>query len=414
MTKSFKLDILNLDKRRTTLFLYSSFFALLFQSSFSFAIIVISDQVTNSAGITGLIFALSYIPQVILTLYGGTLADRVSKANWLRVTQSLLSISPLLLIIGIKLDVSSFVVILFISSLWYGTLQSFSNPTRLAMVPEVADKDKAENLMTSVVSVRFATMAIGPLIVGALFEYSSYILTLAFIGLFSFLSGQLVPATRISIFERRSLRENLRDLRVGLNRIRRSKVISQLVAANLVVCFATTGTFSVLIPLHAKHFLGLEGLGRGMLLMPLGLGMMSGSIVSEHVLHFIRRGRLIAVLCPLPPFLFFCISFMDSLFICMLNIVVMGVVAGLTISLATTSLQTSSTEQERGKVMAVNTLVLFGFSGLSGATVGLVAEIFNTTLTIQLSGLFGCILGTFLINPNLSLSRYKVGPTRDF
>src|SRR5665811_1968881 len=98
-------------------------------------------KLTNSAYLIGLIAALSTLPSLLFTLFGGVIVDRFPKRKILLITQSCAMV--LALILGI-LTILKIITIWQIGLLAFllGLVAAVDAPARQAFVPEVVTKDQ--------------------------------------------------------------------------------------------------------------------------------------------------------------------------------------------------------------------------------------------------------------------------------
>ncbi len=98
-------------------------------------------QLSHSGTVLGLITALRFTPTLLLSPYGGALADRYPKRRVLTATR--IGLGLVSLILGV-LVVTSVVQLWQVAVLAtaFGVLSAVDNPTRLAIVGEIVDRDR--------------------------------------------------------------------------------------------------------------------------------------------------------------------------------------------------------------------------------------------------------------------------------
>ncbi len=119
----------------------------------------------NSPTALGFVTALQFAPILVLTLYGGKLADRMDKRWLLMIAMTaytvLASIMGILVISG---AVALWQVFIF-AGLW-GTVQSLETPTRQAFVSEMVGRDLLPNALSLSSATFNSARIIGPAIGG--------------------------------------------------------------------------------------------------------------------------------------------------------------------------------------------------------------------------------------------------------
>lgn len=255
-------------------------------------------ELTNDPIALGLVAAAQFTPVLFLGLFGGILADAVSKRKALFYTQ--IAAGLLALILGI-LVVSGQVQVwhVFVLALGLGVVNSFDMPIRQSFVVEMVGRSDIANAVALNSAVFNITRIIGPAIAG---------LTIAAIGIHPlfFINAVSYLAVIVSLVfmrpqelrlpvERAVVERNLRSvidrLVEGLRYTRRDPQIFLAIAVLAVVStFALN--FQVLIPLVARDVLMGDADTYGFLMAATGVG----SLLSALSIAFGRRpgmGRLL-------------------------------------------------------------------------------------------------------------------------
>ena len=124
-------------------------------------------QLTNSAFAVGLVTTLGSLPILLLTLYGGVVADRVNKRRFVLILQSLMVIEGLTL--GV-LTLRHTITVHWVMGLavFYGTLSAFEVPTRQALIADIIPRKDLLNGIALSSSAFNLARVIGPAIAGVL------------------------------------------------------------------------------------------------------------------------------------------------------------------------------------------------------------------------------------------------------
>ncbi len=101
-------------------------------------------ELTHSALLLGLVGALQFLPVLILSLFGGVLADRLPKRTVLRFTQSFATLQAFVLWILVATGEVRLWHVLVLASL-LGLTNSFDMPTRQAFVVEMVGREDLPN-----------------------------------------------------------------------------------------------------------------------------------------------------------------------------------------------------------------------------------------------------------------------------
>jgi len=255
-------------------------------------------ELTDDPIALGLVAAAQFTPVLFLGLFGGILADAVSKRKALFFTQ--LAAGLLALVLGVLVVTGQVQVWhVFVLALLLGVVNSFDMPVRQSFVVEMVGRSDIANAVALNSAVFNITRIIGPAIAGlTIAAFSIY--PLFFINAVSYL------AVIVSLFfmrphelrmpvERAVVERNLRSvidrLVEGLRYTRRDPQIFLAIAVLAVVStFALN--FQVLIPLVARDVLMGDADTYGFLMAATGVG----SLLSALSIAFGKRpgmGRLL-------------------------------------------------------------------------------------------------------------------------
>lgn len=125
-------------------------------------------SVTGSAGVFGIVSAISFLPMIILTPLGGIIADRVNKRNVMVILDFLTAI--LILIFSLLLGKVNLIVLFTITLILLFGIQSVYQPTVQASIPILATKDNLLSANAIINQVNALSNLLAPIIGGLLFS----------------------------------------------------------------------------------------------------------------------------------------------------------------------------------------------------------------------------------------------------
>ncbi|WMT39959.1 MFS transporter [Paenibacillus sp. D2_2] len=298
MPKAMTEGALSKEKKLSSLFAFKSFIYLLLArviSHFGDSIDAIAYswmvyKLTGSEIMMGTLFALNYVPGILLNFFSGALVDRWSKRKVLLVTYSLrgslVIFTALLYWLGWLLPWHLYVITLFIA-----TIECFSYPAEMALVPNLLPKEKllsANSISTS--ATRTAELA-GLAIAGGIIAFLGISGAILINGITFFAATTLIVFIRTHEEKTASPDKNestepqsfFKDVKIGLKFLASNRLIITIViaAAYVNLCLAP---YNVLTPVYVAEILksGPQGLSM------LGIGLISGMIVSS--LWISRKG----------------------------------------------------------------------------------------------------------------------------
>ena len=233
-------------------------------------------QLSHTSGVAiGVTTALQFGPTLLLSLYGGAIADRLPKRRVLMVTQTAMGLLAIALGLLVVTD-SVALWHVYALALGLGVATSFDTPTRQAFVSELVGAD----LVTNAISLNSATFntarIVGPAVAGFLIEYigvgwvflaNAATFVAVLVGLALIRESELFLPTRAP--RRRG------QLREGLSYVRgRPDLLVPIVAVGLIGTFGFN--FQLTTALIAKGTFHRGAASYGLLSTALAVGSLIG------------------------------------------------------------------------------------------------------------------------------------------
>jgi len=342
-------------------------------------------NLTQSPFAVGTVTTLQFLPITLLVLFGGIIADRVPKRNFLVITQS----AAMLQAVTLALLVSTGAVRLwhiYLLATALGVTNAFDNPTRQAFVPEMVGKDLVPNAVPLNSTLFNAARIVGPAIGGvtiALFGVAGafYLNAATFIPVI--IALLMMRMSELYPFEKGS-GKMLTQLREGLDfAFRTPSVLIILIVMAFVGTFGYN--FNTELPLLARFVLHTGSIGFGAMTAVLGVG----SLIAALVIAYTRRaderqiligGGVFSVLLILVGLSHW---FVVTLFLLML----MGVSGIIFTASANTRLQLLSPAHLRGRIMSLYVLLFAGSTPVGAFLMGNVAERLGVQQAVVLFGI---------------------------
>jgi MFS family permease len=346
-------------------------------------------QLTHSSVWLGAIGFLTSIPVLLFSMFGGALADKISKKRLITATQ-VASMIQAFVLAGIVWTGFSTPELLGILAFTLGTINAFDIPSRQSFVVEMVGKEDLPNAIALNSAVfngaRMFGPAIGGVVIGVLgVGWCFFLNGLSFIAV---IVGLLVMDVKeeIPVGNSSSVVESIE---MSLAYIRSDVTLTALMS--LVAVLTIFGwSYSVLLPIFADTILNIGAIGLGNLLTANGIGALISALTIASVGHkvpprlFIYSGLVI--------FVFSILVFTASSSPLLSMACMVGVGIGLIAFFATAnaSLQRRSPDHLRGRVMGLYSLVFQGFFPFGSLGMGLLANSIGVRLAIA-SG--ACVCG---------------------
>jgi MFS family permease len=330
-------------------------------------------ELTHSAVYLGYLGFASGVPAWVFTLYGGIIADRMSRRTLLIVTQTtMMMLSLILTFLVFGKWVQPWHIILIAFAL--GAANAFDAPARQSIVVELVDHEDLTNAVALNSTMFNSASAVGPAAAGVIYGlwgpgWCFLINALSFIAVIvSLLMMKLKPIFRLS--EKTS---TWSDLKEGVRYVALHPVIRILIG---IVAITSLLRFSALtlIPAWAVRVLKGDAATNGLLRAALGLGALAGAIFIASLGRFQFKGKLLTLGTFISPILMLVFSLFHSLPVSLLVLVGSGAAGILIMNLTNALMQTLALDSLRGRVMSIYSLTFFGLMPIGSLIIGLLAE----------------------------------------
>lgn len=248
-------------------------------------------RITGSGSKLGVMALAASIPMLILSLYGGVLADRLEKRKILIVSQ--VASAVISLAVGLMLtfniiskDIPDSWWILVVSSLLQGIVMGVMMPSRASMVPEIVESRDLMNAISlnnmgmNVFRI-LAPAATGPIVDNWGFAVVYYVMTALYI--FSTIFLLFIPKKRPTIRQGSSTASEVVE---GISYLRTEKTILLILAFTLF-CTILGMPFNFILPMFTEGVLKVSASSLGLLMAVSGIGsiivsLMLASISNKH------------------------------------------------------------------------------------------------------------------------------------
>ena len=345
---------------------------------------LVLELTNNDPAMLGLVTAIQFLPAMLLSLYGGLLADRFSKRKLLLLTNTGAGLASVVLgLLVVTKSVELWHV--FALALLLGIFTAIDSPIRVSFTSELVGKDDLANAV-SLNSANFNVgRLVGPALSGTLIYYygtgpSFLINTVTYV---------FMVATLLVIRDR--------DLHITVKPAKENKLAEafayvrsrpDLTLVMLTVFFTTTFglNFQIFIALMATKEFGMGPGEFGALGSILAIGSLSGALIAARLekhrttKNILSGASLFGVLLMLS-------AYLPSPLLYAIMLPIMGATALLTLISANTYVQSNTTNALRGRVMGIYLMIFMGGTPIGSPLIGFVAAAIGIRPTIVLCGL---------------------------
>jgi MFS family permease len=325
------------------------------------------------------------VPLVLFQLFGGVLADRIDRLRMLIVTQILTAGT---LTVAFVLTMSGLVRLehLLVLAALSNTFRAFDEPSRMALVPQLVERDRLPNAIALGSIPWQAGRMIGPSITG--------ILIAAFGGAVGFGLAAVASYTALALYSRLRLRNTapggsgqrvLQQFVEGLNFVGHNFVFACLIALALFnSLFAMS--YLTLLPIYADAYFHSGSTGYGLLNAAHGTGALVGSLTVATIAHLIlRKGTALLVSAACVGGLLIVFSFSPGMGLALPVLVLVGFCNTFYLMQVSTFLQQKVPDHLRGRVMSLYSLC-WNLLPLGGLLAGALAAAVDARFAVLFGG----------------------------
>jgi len=340
---------------------------------------------TDSPFLLGVLGAMQYLPVTVFTLFAGVLIDKFPKKKILLATQGVSMILALTLAALVFTHTVRYEYILILAVL-LGITNSIDMPARQSFMIEIAGR---EDLMNAIAlnSVTFNLAKIlGPSIGAVLMAIMGAGWCFLINGL-SFIAVILgLCRIKVKPYVRQKNTKNIfKEIMDGLVYIYKDKKLLQTVLLLLVIgIFAFN--YNVLIPVYVKNILHLEAAAFGVLMAALGVGSVFGALTVSRKVRPGSAVKIMVISSIIIGVLLFLIGFNAQYAITVIMLAVIGAFSIYFSTTANSTLQLNATDEYRGRVMSVYSLVFAGATPIGSLFAGAAISGIGISKTFRLSG----------------------------
>ena len=248
-------------------------------------------ELTGSARVVGYVGAAAGVPMLVLSLFGGAVADRVERKRLIQAGQALSTSTAIFITFMLVTDRVTWTHLMIAAAL-QGTGWAFLGPARRAIIPQVVGQERISNALAMDGAALSATTLVAPAVAGVLYATVSpdgvYVLV-AFLGFLALVFTAMVPNQGVM---KRDYKSNvIQDIGAGLRYLAHNKLV------RVFILFAVASVllimpFRSLVPVVVVEVYGLKSEAFGFLISMMGLGSLVGSLAIASMGRW-KRGLLL-------------------------------------------------------------------------------------------------------------------------
>jgi MFS family permease len=339
-------------------------------------------DLTHSGTLLGVTAALHMLPTLLLTPWGGLLADRVDKRRILLWTQGL-SVVPAVILGVLTATGTVTIEVVLALAMALGCIDALDKPARHTFVNDLVAPEDLTNAVGLNNIVQNAGKVVGPAIAGIVIAafglaWGFFINAVSFLAVLAALAllrpGFVVPRTT-GPRERGQLREGLRYVRS------RPDLFAALVLMSVSGLLAYNWT--VVLPLLARDTFDAGPTAVGLTFTVMGAGAVIGGLALAGTLRA-TRGRL-ALWAMAFASMIAAVAVSPTLEVAFVFLFVLGTASVLFRTLVGSMLQLRADPAMRGRVISLFVLATGGTTPLGAPLVGWICETFGVRTALAIA-----------------------------
>ncbi len=341
-------------------------------------------QLTGSPVYLGLVGFAAGVPTWLFTLFGGVVADRISRRTLMVITQSTMLVLAFILAALTFTNVVRPWHILVLAFL-LGVANAFDAPARVSFVLELVPREDMTNAIALNSTMFNTATVVGPSIAGLTYAAfgPAWCFTLNGISFIAVIVALLLMHIKLDAQQAR--RSNaMVEIVKGLEYVFTNRLVLSLTATVGLVSMFGFGLMN-LLPAWATDVLRGNEVTNGLLISARGFGALISALMLASLTKHKIRGRLWMVGYMVVPASLFFFAWIRWLPLSLALLVVIGWGMMMLTNNSNALIQSRVPDNLRGRVMGVYALVLNGFIPVGALLAGAVAQKLGSPVMVMLS-----------------------------
>jgi MFS family permease len=322
-------------------------------------------------------------PILLLSLYGGAVADRYSRKRIIQFGQ--LGMLAIILVVGISITTGSITVYHLVgASIAQGTIWAFLMPARQAIIGQLVDDDHLTNAVALNASgmslMTVAAPGIGGLIYGAAGPGPTYFV-MAGLTIIALILTSWVPNMAPVAHAKRRMWS---DIKEGLVYTKQNRTVLVLLLVALSTALLAM-PFRTLLPVQIEEVFKKEVEALGLLMSMIGVGALIGSLVIAGLSKNNHRGWVLLITSMLSGGAILLAAFTTSYAVAVVIMIFLGLGDSGRRALNSSLIMEQTDDEHRGRVMGVY-MMNFGLIPLGAIPLGFIASFLDVRIAFGLAG----------------------------
>ena len=343
------------------------------------------------------------VPQILFSLFGGVLADRVRKKPlifWAQMLNGAATLGMAFILLTGSVTFWDFIWVGFLN----GTVLALSMPARTAFIPEIVGERLMFNAMAFNTASWNLSRILGPALAGLLIAVFAGGDTTSVMGVgivYVVLSLMYFASSVTVLFigheglpQGKTSSSALLDVRDGLRYVIRSPIVGGLMLLSILP-FLFGLTINTLLPAFNRDVLNGGPDDLGLLMTSMGAGAIVGSLLLAKMGDLRHKGLWLFITSLLWGVFVSGFAIADVVIWTMVLVGLVGFISAVNMSMNRSIVQLQVDQRMRGRIMSID-MMSHGLMPLGILPISWIAEAYSVQVGLGVSGLF-LILGTILL-----------------
>jgi MFS family permease len=355
-------------------------------------------QLTNSALLLGLVTFVATLPNLILSIFGGVIADKWNRRHLLIVAQTVYMVTAILPGILTTLGVITVWDILLIA-LANGLFSAVGFPAWQTFISDLApDGELKQSIALNSMQFNLSRVigpAIGGLSIGVFGIAGSYYLNgLSYVAVIIPLVLMRYEPRQHPKQEQQSIWKNLAT---GLLYVKKRPALQVLLSLQFMIAFFVF-PYGTLLPIFARDIFRTGSIGLGVLNAVAGIGALLGAILLVALTERLRQPiQALLVLCLVGGSASVIFALIPTQLFALPVLIALGISTVMSTTLTNTAIQSATPDEVRGRVISIWITIAFGLAPFGNLLAGAIAQIYGAPLTLAVGGLLCITIATVLV-----------------
>jgi MFS family permease len=349
-------------------------------------------DVTGSSALVGLASLVALVPLVVFGLLGGAVADSFDRRKLMMITSTGIALTSLALWLTALSGTREIWVVMMLLGVQQGFF-AVNQPTRSAILPRIVPAELVPSANALNITVFSTGVIVGPLLVGVLIPLTG-LPWLFFIDALT-LTGVLYAVIRLPPIPPAGAGNGRGRAKVseGLIYLKGRPLLLMTFVIDIIAMVC--GMPRALFPAMAEHTFGGPpggGVALGVLNAGLAVGSLLGGLTGGWITRVHRQGIAILLAVVMWGFSMALFGTTSVLWLAVIYLAVGGFSDLVSSVYRSTLLQVAATDEMRGRLQGVFTVVVAGGPRLADLVHGVVADATSTTFAVVGGGLLCVVL----------------------